>query len=85
MDTTVHKPADKTWVSMYTIAPLGDGTAVLLSNYYKSMLLSVQSDSLVVNDTPVAISVERVPGYVVIILWPPKSTDMWPLAVRRSS
>ncbi len=62
IDTAVHRPKGKDWVSMYRIVALGNGTAVVLSNYYKSLLLSVESGALVVKDTIVPIPVEQLPG-----------------------
>lgn len=62
LDTTVHRPAGKDWVNMFMLAVLGNGTAVVLSNQYKSLLLRVEAGSLLVQDTAVAIPVERVPG-----------------------
>lgn len=62
IDTTVHRPEGKDWVSMYRIVALGNGTAVVLSNCYKSLLLSVETGSLVVKDTIVPIPVDQVPG-----------------------
>ncbi len=66
VDTTVHKSKEHDWVTMYKIAALGNGTAVLLSVYYKSMLLRVQNGSLIVENTPVPIPVERIPGYDIV-------------------